>query len=83
MGSRDAEERIKLVWAFFHLFIYMEIMYFLLFFSLFAPFGHLRVSVSLTILYRRLKQLDYITTDIWKVCKFLANLSFPQNRHQE
>lgn len=73
MGSREAEEGIKLVWIFFHLFIYMEMMYFLLFFSLFAPLGHLGVSMSLSILYHKFQQLDYITTDIWKVCKFLAN----------
>lgn len=58
---------------FFHLFIYMEMMYFLLFFSLFAPLGHLGVSMSLSILYHKFQQLDYMTTDIWKVCKFLAN----------
>lgn len=43
MGSREAEEGIKLVWVFFHLFIYMEMVYFLLFFSLFATLGHLGV----------------------------------------
>lgn len=73
MGSREAEEGIKLVWVFFHLFIYMEMIYFLLFFSLFAPLAHLGVSMPLSISYHKFQQLDYITTDIWKVCKFLAN----------
>lgn len=32
MGSRDAKEGIKLIWEFLHLFIYMEIIYFLVLF---------------------------------------------------
>lgn len=39
--ERQRREEIKLVWVFFHLFIYMEMVYFLLFFSLFAQLGHL------------------------------------------
>lgn len=66
MGSRDAKEGIKLIWAFLHLFIYMEIIYFLVLFF-FSSLGQLGQGSPLKSYITSFNSWIISTTDTSKI----------------